>query len=52
VDEAWLARDPSPEQAAVVADELAWILSRLDPFARRVLELRLTGESLKPRPGR
>ncbi len=31
----------------MLADELQSILSRLEPFARRVLELRLQGESLK-----
>jgi RNA polymerase sigma factor (sigma-70 family) len=34
---------PSPEDAAELADELEWVLSHLDPFARRVLELRLQG---------
>ena len=34
---------PSPEDAAELADELEWVFSRLDPFARRVLELRLQG---------
>jgi eukaryotic-like serine/threonine-protein kinase len=46
LDASLLAGDPSPEQAAAFADELASILSRLDPFARGVLELRLQGESL------
>ncbi len=46
-DAAFLARDPSPEEAAILADELQSILSRLEPFARRVLELQLQGESLK-----
>ena len=35
--------DPSPEDALALADELEQVFSRLDPFARRVLELRLQG---------
>lgn len=34
-------REPTPDEEAAVADELASILRPLDPFARRVLELRL-----------
>jgi RNA polymerase sigma factor (sigma-70 family) len=37
---------PSPGDAAELADELEWVLSQLDPFARRVLELRLQGLQL------
>ncbi len=37
---------PTPEDAAELADELEWVLARLDPFARRVLELRLQGLQL------
>ena len=39
-------REPTPEDAVALADELEWILSRLDPFGRRVLELRMQGEQL------
>jgi RNA polymerase sigma factor (sigma-70 family) len=46
LDATLLAGDPTPEEAAAFADELASILSRLDPFSRDVLELRLQGESL------
>ncbi len=38
-----LGRDPTPEDAAALADELERLLSRLDPSGRRVLELRLQG---------
>ena len=34
---------PTPEAAVALADELEWVCNRLDPFARRVLELRLQG---------
>jgi RNA polymerase sigma factor (sigma-70 family) len=37
---------PTPEDAAELAEELEWVLSHLDPFARRVLELRLQGLKL------
>ena len=39
-------REPSPEEAIAVADELAAIMSTLDAFGRRVLELRLQEEQL------
>ncbi len=39
--------DPSPEEAAALADELERVLSLLDPFGRRVLELRLQGLSIE-----
>ncbi len=41
-----LSRDPSPEEAIESADQLQFLLSRLDPFSRRVLELRLQEEPL------
>jgi RNA polymerase sigma factor (sigma-70 family) len=43
-----LGRQPEPtaEDAAALADELERVLSRLDPFGRRVLELRLQGAQL------
>lgn len=40
------SRDPSPEEAIALADELQKCLAGLDPCARRVLELRLQDESL------
>lgn len=40
------AREPSPEEALALADELEAVMSRLDVFERRVLELRLQGEPL------
>jgi RNA polymerase sigma factor (sigma-70 family) len=40
------SREPSPDEAVALADELAALLSKLDPFARRVLELRLQDRSL------
>jgi eukaryotic-like serine/threonine-protein kinase len=41
-----LARDPSPAEAATLADELEAMLWKLDPWSRRVFELRLSGASL------
>ncbi len=38
--------DPSPQAAIALADEVEWVLSQLDPFGRRVLELRLQGAQL------
>jgi RNA polymerase sigma factor (sigma-70 family) len=38
--------NPSPADALELAEELEWVLSRLDLFARRVLELRLRGLQL------
>ena len=38
--------EPTPEDAAALADELERVLSRLDVFGRRVLELRLQGAQL------
>lgn len=35
--------EPTPEDASALADELEQVFSRLDPFGRRVLELRLQG---------
>ncbi len=35
--------EPTPEDSAALADELELVLSRLDRFGRRVLELRLQG---------
>jgi eukaryotic-like serine/threonine-protein kinase len=40
-----LSRDPSPAEAVALADELQAIFRQLDPFARRVLELRLQDRS-------
>jgi RNA polymerase sigma factor (sigma-70 family) len=37
---------PSAEDAAELADELEWVFSKLDPFGRCVLELRLQGRLL------
>ena len=36
-------REPAPEEALALADELEWVFARLDSFGRRVLELRLQG---------
>jgi len=38
--------EPTPEEAAALADELEWVLSQLSVFGRRVLELRLQGAQL------
>jgi RNA polymerase sigma factor (sigma-70 family) len=40
------SREPSPDEAIALADEMEALLSKLDPFARRVLELRLQDRSL------
>jgi RNA polymerase sigma factor (sigma-70 family) len=39
-------REPTPEEAVALADELELVMSRLDACGRRVLELRLQGEPL------
>ncbi len=38
--------DPTPEEALTLADELEWVFGQLDPFGRRVLELRLQGSPI------
>ena len=40
-----IARDPSPDEAIAMADEMQAFLSTLDAFSRRVLKLRLQEES-------
>jgi eukaryotic-like serine/threonine-protein kinase len=47
LEAALLNREPSPEEAAMVADELESMLSSLDPWSRRVFELRLSGATLQ-----
>ena len=42
----FLDREPPPEEVVGIADELEFVLSRLDTFGKRVLELRLQEESL------
>ncbi len=39
-------REPRPEEAAALADELEFVLGQLQPLGRRVLELRLQGEEI------
>jgi RNA polymerase sigma factor (sigma-70 family) len=39
-------QEPSPEEAIALADELETVMAKLDAFGRRVLELRLQGETL------
>jgi RNA polymerase sigma factor (sigma-70 family) len=41
-----LSREPTPDEAVALADELEAVMSQLDSFAQRVLELRLQGEQL------
>lgn len=41
------SQEPTAEVAVTLADELEAILRPLDPFLRRVLELRLQGQSLE-----
>jgi RNA polymerase sigma-70 factor (ECF subfamily) len=38
--------DPNPEEAVALADELECVFAQLDPFGRRVLELRLQGSPI------
>ena len=40
-------RDPAPEEALALADELERIFAQLDRFSRRVLELRLQGSPIQ-----
>ena len=42
-----LARDPSPEEAAALAELVEQILTPLDPLARKVVELRLQGYEMQ-----
>lgn len=42
----FLAREPSPEEGAVLADEVEHVLQELTPRQRGVLELRLQGYNL------
>jgi RNA polymerase sigma factor (sigma-70 family) len=49
-EEVWqqlIDKEPTPEEAITLADELEVILAQLDDFGRRVLELRLQGEQIK-----
>jgi RNA polymerase sigma factor (sigma-70 family) len=39
-------REPTPDEAVALQDELEWVMAQLGPFERRVLELRLQGEQL------
>lgn len=42
----WLAHDPTPEEAAILADEVESLLRPLDAEHRRIVELRLQGHTL------
>ncbi|MBI1902886.1 MAG: sigma-70 family RNA polymerase sigma factor [Planctomycetia bacterium] len=42
-----VARQPTPEEALALAEELEAVLAKLDPLERQVLELRLQGEPLE-----
>lgn len=42
-----LAQDPSPAEAAALADELEQVMRRLEPAQRKMFELRLQGYSLE-----
>jgi DNA-directed RNA polymerase specialized sigma24 family protein len=39
-------RQPTPEEAVALQEELEWLMAQLDAFGRRVLELRLQGTQL------
>jgi len=40
-------QEPSPEDALALAEELETVMTKLDAFGRRILELRLQGETLE-----
>jgi RNA polymerase sigma factor (sigma-70 family) len=42
-----IARDPTPDEVVAVADELESLLSSLPAASRRIVELRMQGESLE-----
>jgi RNA polymerase sigma-70 factor (ECF subfamily) len=42
-----LAQEPSPADAAALADELEWALAELDPWQRGLVSLRLQGYELE-----
>jgi RNA polymerase sigma-70 factor (ECF subfamily) len=42
-----LAREPSPHEAAALADLVAGLMGRLDPLQQQMLELRLQGHTLE-----
>lgn len=44
---AFISREPSPDAAAAVIDELEWVMGQLTPLGQRALELRLQGERLE-----
>jgi len=46
-ENATFSQEPTAEAAVALADELEAILRPLDPLMRRVLELRLQGQSLE-----
>jgi RNA polymerase sigma-70 factor (ECF subfamily) len=41
-----LAREPSPEDAAAVLEELEYVMRSLEPHHRRIVEMRLQGHSV------
>ena len=41
-----IARDPTPDEVVAIADELESLLSSLPTISRRIVELRMQGESL------
>ncbi|MBT4866085.1 MAG: sigma-70 family RNA polymerase sigma factor [Planctomycetaceae bacterium] len=41
-----VSQEPTPAEAVALADEMEAVMTRLDHFGRRVLELRLQGEQL------
>jgi RNA polymerase sigma factor (sigma-70 family) len=42
-----LAAEPSPAEAAALADEIEEVMKRLEPLHRQILELRLQGNNLE-----
>jgi RNA polymerase sigma factor (sigma-70 family) len=45
-EEALLSREPAPEEAAALIDELQQVLAPLNPIQRRIVELRLQGHEV------
>ncbi len=46
IDTHFTAHEPTPDEAVALADEMEWLFAELPPLGRRVLELRLQGETL------
>lgn len=45
IDVQFTAHEPTPDEAVALAEEMEWLFAELPPLGRRVLELRLQGET-------